>query len=372
VLADGPDDSAAQVCADTVVGDYHDYRALVAFARTCDVVTFDHEHVPLEHVERLMADGVVLRPGPEALPFVQDKLRMRERLRDLGVPIPGWAPVASVADVAGFARSHGWPVVAKAASGGYDGKGVWEVPSPDAAADLLRHTAAAGIRLYVEERVAFVRELAVQIARTADGQARAWPAVQTVQQDGVCTQVIAPAPGLDPALAADAEALGMRLAKELDVVGLLAVELFETGERERPLLVNELAMRPHNSGHWTIEGARTSQFEQHLRAVIGWPLGDTAPTAAVTVMANVLGGTGSEAGNLAARVPAVLAADPGAHLHLYGKPVRPGRKIGHVNVSSDDWRDAAERAARAAAVLRGRQPGAGAAGRSQDRSEEAT
>ncbi len=353
VLADSADDSAAQVCADTVVGDYRDYGQLSAFAAGCDVVTFDHEHVPLQHVDRLAASGVVLHPGPAALPFVQDKVRMRDRLRDLDMPVPAWQLVIGAEDVERFAAAHGWPVVVKAAAGGYDGKGVWVLPSPAPAADLLAHARDAGLRLYVEEHVGFARELAVQVARTADGRARAWPVVETVQEDGVCVRVIAPAPELSPALAEKATALALSLAKELDVVGLLAVELFETGDPARPLLVNELAMRPHNSGHWSIEGSCTSQFEQHLRAVLGWPLGDTSPTAPTTVMANVLGGSGPDAADLGTRLPAALAADPGLHVHLYGKVVRPGRKIGHVTVQSSDWRDASERAARAAAMLRG-------------------
>jgi 5-(carboxyamino)imidazole ribonucleotide synthase len=353
VLADTPDDSAALVCRDVMVGDYRDFDDLAAFSAGCDVVTFDHEHVPLRHVERLVDSGVVVRPGPQALPFVQDKIRMRVRLGELGIAVPDWTPVTSVSEISSFAALHGWPVVAKAVSGGYDGKGVWVLASEADASDVVSHAAGSGVSLYVEEHVGFVRELAALVARSANGELRGWPTVQTVQTGGICTEVIAPAPDLPASLDDSARALAARIATELDVVGLLAVELFETAGGG--LLVNELAMRPHNCGHWTIDGSPTSQFEQHLRAVLGWPLGDTGTLAPVTVMANLLGGSGPGAGaaELASRLPGVLGADPGAHLHLYGKGVRPGRKIGHVTVLGHDTAHTRDRAVRAVDVLRG-------------------
>ncbi len=358
VLADSATDSAAQVCPDVTIGDYRVYDDLAAFAAGCDVVTFDHEQVPLAHIERLVAAGVVVRPGPGSLPFVQDKIRMRERLGELGLPVPDWAVTRDVAEIVAFAGRHGWPIVAKAASGGYDGKGVWVLRSPAEAADVVGHAASAGLRLYVERHVDFARELAVLVARSDAGHEAAWPTVQTVQADGICVEVIAPAPDLDPVLEAEARALASTIARELGVVGLLAVELFETPDGE--LLVNELAMRPHNCGHWTIDGSVTSQFEQHIRAVLGWPLGDTSTLAPVTVMANLLGGdstanpsTGSPDADLAARIPAMLAGDSGAHLHLYGKAVRPGRKIGHVTVLGHDRHVTHARAVAAASLLRG-------------------
>jgi 5-(carboxyamino)imidazole ribonucleotide synthase len=344
VLADEPIDSAALVTASTTVGDYHDFDELSAFAATCDVVTFDHEHVPLAHVEKLTSSGIVVYPGAHALPYVQDKIRMRERLEQLGAPVPAWAPAETADDVEQFAAKHGWPVVAKAASGGYDGKGVWLLRSPDDATPLLAHH---DIRLFLEENVAFTRELAALVARTPSGKSTVWPIVETVQSDGICVEVVAPAPNLNADKARTAQQLALRIADELDVVGLLAVELFETSDG---IVVNELAMRPHNSGHWTIDGSTTSQFEQHLRAVLDWPLGDTAATAPVTVMANVLGGDDGNEG-LAKRVPDVLA-DPDVHLHLYGKGVRPGRKIGHVNICGDDVSTLRARANRAADHLR--------------------
>jgi 5-(carboxyamino)imidazole ribonucleotide synthase len=275
--------------------------------------------------------------------FAQDKGRMRERLAGLGAPVPRWRRVTSAADISDFAAEAGWPVVAKATRGGYDGRGVWVLADEEAAAELV----ATGTPLIVEERVALRRELAALVARSPFGQVAAYPVVETVQQDGICVEVIAPAPDLPEALALDAQQLAIDLAHELGVVGLLAVELFETANG---LLVNELAMRPHNSGHWTIEGARTSQFEQHLRAVLDYPMGSTTLTAPVVVMANVLGGpTGGI--SIDERVHHLFAEDPAVRVHLYGKSIRPGRKIGHVTVLGEELATVRARAARAARWL---------------------
>ncbi len=324
VLADRATDSAAQVCPDVRLGDYHNLDDLLAFAAGCDVVTFDHEHVPGEHLAALQAAGVPLAPGGAALRFTQDKLAMRQELTRLGVPCPRFAPVADVDDVTQFAREAGWPVVLKAVSGGYDGRGVWVCDDASAAAAVLAH----GIALLAEEYVPFQRELAALVARSPHRQGAAYPVVETVQRDGVCHEVLAPAPGLSAARAEDAQRLALQLADRLGVTGLLAVELFEGGGAG--LLVNELAMRPHNSGHWTIEGARTSQFEQHLRAVLDLPLGAPQPAAGQTVMVNVFGGQDPD---LYDKYIHVMAADPGVKVHMYGKAVRPGRKIGHVTVT---------------------------------------
>ena len=324
VLADSAADSAAQVCPDVQVGDYHNVADLLTFAAGCDVVTFDHEHVPGEHLVALEAAGVPLAPGPAALRFTQDKLAMREELTRLGVPCPRFAAVADVADVTRFADDGaGWPVVLKAVSGGYDGRGVWVCDDALAAGEVLAH----GVALLAEEYVPFRAELAALVARSPHRQGAAYPVVETVQRGGVCHEVLAPAPGLPAAVAEEAQRLALDIAGSLGVTGLLAVELFETGHG---LLVNELAMRPHNSGHWTIEGARTSQFEQHLRAVLDLPLGAPQPAAARTVMANVFGGQDPD---VYARYVHVMAADPGVKVHIYGKAVRPGRKIGHVTVT---------------------------------------
>ncbi|WP_434742949.1 5-(carboxyamino)imidazole ribonucleotide synthase [Micromonospora sp. SH-82] len=352
VLAQSPDDGAALVAADVQYGDHTDLTALRTFAKGCDVVTFDHEHVPTEHIGALAAEGVKLFPPADALVHAQDKQVMRERLGELGAPNPAWRPVADPADVIAFGDEQGWPVVLKAARGGYDGRGVWLVDDAAHATELVTTLLAGGTKLIVEEKVALRRELAVQVARSPFGQVAAYPVVETVQVDGICVEVLAPAPGLPEERAVAAQQLAIDLATALGVVGLLAVELFET---PTGLVVNELAMRPHNSGHWTIEGARTSQFEQHLRAVLDYPMGDTGLTAPVVVMANVLGG---EPGGITLdeRLHHLFAAEPGAKVHLYGKQVRPGRKIGHVTVLGDDLTDVRARAARAARWLTAGRP----------------
>ncbi|MBQ1061228.1 MULTISPECIES: 5-(carboxyamino)imidazole ribonucleotide synthase [Micromonospora] len=347
VLALAPDDGAALVAADVQYGDHTDLAALRTFAKGCDVVTFDHEHVPNEHIRALTDEGVKLFPPAEALVHAQDKRVMRERLGELGAPNPAWRPVESPADLIAFGEETGWPVVLKAARGGYDGRGVWMVDDAGAAGELAATLLAGGTPLLVEERVKLRRELAVQVARSPFGQVAAYPVVETVQRDGICVEVLAPAPDLPEEQAVAAQQLAIDLATALGVVGLLAVELFDTPSG---LVVNELAMRPHNSGHWTIEGARTSQFEQHLRAVLDYPMGDTSLTAPVVVMANVLGG---EPGGISIdeRLHHLFAAEPGAKVHLYGKQVRPGRKIGHVTVLGNDLEDVRARAARAARWL---------------------
>jgi 5-(carboxyamino)imidazole ribonucleotide synthase len=268
---------------------------------------------------------------------------MRARLAGLGVACPRSERAAGLDDVTAFAAGSGWPVVLKAVSGGYDGKGVWVCGGPGQAAETLARL--HGIDLIVEEHVAFERELAVLVARSPSGQAAVYPVVQTVQQDGICREVLAPAPGLAQAAALAAQRLGLAIAAGVGVTGMLAVELFET---PGGLLVNELAMRPHNSGHWTIEGARTSQFEQHLRAVLDLPLGAPTATARHTVMVNILGGDDPD---LYSRLAHVMAGDPGVKVHLYGKQVRPGRKVGHVTAVGDDIGELRDRAARAASYL---------------------
>ncbi|MFC6019424.1 5-(carboxyamino)imidazole ribonucleotide synthase [Plantactinospora solaniradicis] len=353
VLALGPEDGAALVASDVRYGQHTDLAALREFSAGCDVVTFDHEHVPTEHIRALAVDGVVVYPPAEALIFAQDKRAMRERLAALGAPVPRWRPVTEPDELVEFGTELGWPVVLKAARGGYDGRGVWVVSDPTEAAELVGTLRAAGTDLIAEERVALRRELAVQVARSPFGQVAAYPVVETVQSDGICVEVLAPAPRLPEEVALRAQQLAIDLATSLGVVGLLAVELFEvTGADGEPaLVVNELAMRPHNSGHWTIEGARTSQFEQHLRAVLDYPMGDTALTAPVVVMANVLGGPDGGM-SIDERLHHLFAEDPGVKVHLYGKQVRPGRKIGHVTVLGDDLEKVRARAVRAAWWLR--------------------
>jgi 5-(carboxyamino)imidazole ribonucleotide synthase len=345
LLAEGPGVSAAQVVADTRVGDYRDLATLRELADGCAVMTFDHEHVPTEHLHALQADGVACRPGPEALVHAQDKAVMRERLGKLGIPEPRYRPVSGMAEIENFAAEvGGWPVVLKATRGGYDGKGVWVVSSAEQAAPVVD----SGIGLLVEERVDFTRELAIMVARSPSGQCALYPVVESVQVDGICTEVVAPAPRLTEDLSAQAQDIALKVAGELDVVGVMAVELFET--RDGRVLVNELAMRPHNSGHWSIDGAVTSQFENHLRAVLDLPLGSPAARAPWTVMVNILGG---EVGDLYDGYPHVFARDPAMRVHLYGKEVRPGRKVGHVTAYGDDLDAVRARARHAAGWFRG-------------------
>ncbi|WP_395295923.1 5-(carboxyamino)imidazole ribonucleotide synthase [Kitasatospora hibisci] len=345
LLADTPQDSAAQVVSEVVLGDYRDLDTLRRFAAGCDVVTFDHEHVPTEHLRALEADGIAVRPGPDALVNAQDKGVMRARLDAIGVPCPRHRIVADPADVTAFAdEGSGYPVVLKTVRGGYDGKGVWVVDDEQQAqAPFL-----AGVPVLAEEKVDFVRELAANVVRSPSGQAVAYPVVESVQENGVCAEVTAPAPGLDPALSDEAQQLALRIAGELGITGHLAVELFQT--RDGRILVNELAMRPHNSGHWSQDGAVTSQFENHLRAVLDLPLGDPRPRAKWTVMVNVLGGDYPDMYHAFLHC---MARDPGLKIHMYGKDVKPGRKVGHVNVFGDDLDDVRERARHAAAYLRG-------------------
>ncbi|MCP9211262.1 5-(carboxyamino)imidazole ribonucleotide synthase [Streptomyces cucumeris] len=345
LLSDTPQDSAAQAVSDVVIGDYRDLDTLRAFAQGCAVVTFDHEHVPAEHLRALEADGVVIRPGVEALLHAQDKGVMRERLRAAGVPCPRHRIVTDPTDVVRFAEEgDGFPVVLKTVRGGYDGKGVWVVRNAEQAADPFR----AGVPVLAEEMVDFSRELAANVVRSPHGQAVAYPVVESIQVDGVCDTVIAPAPDLSGELSAQAQELALRIAAELGVIGHLAVELFET--RDGRLLVNELAMRPHNSGHWTQDGAVTSQFANHLRAVLDLPLGDPRPRAPWTVMTNVLGG---DFPDMYAAYLHCMARDPGLKIHMYGKDVKPGRKVGHVNTYGDDLADVRERGRHAADYLRG-------------------
>ncbi|MFJ5141512.1 5-(carboxyamino)imidazole ribonucleotide synthase [Streptomyces sp. NPDC088707] len=345
LLSDTPQDSAAQVVSEVVIGDYRDLATLRDFARGCDVITFDHEHVPTEHLRALEADGIPVRPGPDALVHAQDKGVMRAKLREIGAPCPRHRIVADPEDAAAFAAEvGGFPIILKTVRGGYDGKGVWFVRKPEDARDPF----LAGVPVLAEEKVDFARELAANIVRSPHGQAVAYPVVESRQVDGVCDTVIAPAPDLDGELAGQAQELALRIAKELGVVGHLAVELFETTDGR--ILVNELAMRPHNSGHWTQDGAVTSQFANHVRAVLDLPLGDPRPRATWTVMCNVLGG---DYPDMYSAYLHCMARDPQLKIHMYGKDVKPGRKVGHVNTYGDDLDDVLERARHAAGYLRG-------------------
>ncbi|QDQ91841.1 5-(carboxyamino)imidazole ribonucleotide synthase [Rhodococcus sp. WB9] len=354
VLSGTADEPAAQVSPDVVLGSHTDLDALRRAAVGSHALTFDHEHVPTEHLDMLVAEGVNVQPPPTALIYAQDKLAMRRKLAELGAPVPAYAEVTWAEDVVKFGAEHGWPVVIKAVRGGYDGRGVWITDDSDEAERIVTQQLDKGVSLIVEEKVEMRRELSAMVARSPFGQGATWPVVETVQRHGQCAVVLAPAPALPDSVAEAAEELALRIASELGVVGAMAVELFET--TDGALVVNELAMRPHNSGHWTMDGARTSQFEQHLRAVLDYPLGDTAPLAPITVMANVLGAPTAPEMSMDERVHHLFARMPDAKIHLYGKGEREDRKIGHVNIvggpgSIDDpeyvarVRERAERAA---------------------------
>lgn len=348
LLAEAPDASAAQVIADQIVGDYTDLGDLTAVAHGVEVITFDHEHVPGEHLRELMRHGHACRPGPDALQFAQDKAKMRQRLRELDIAMPRYAYITTRTELENFAAQvGGFPVIVKTARGGYDGKGVWNVSASDEISDLFALVESGEHAvLLAEERIDFRRELAVLVARRPSGELRSYPPVESVQVDGICTDVIAPAPDLADDIAEHGEQLACTIAAELDVTGVMAVELFQTHDDR--LLVNELAMRPHNTGHWTIDGSVTSQFENHLRAVLDEPLGPTAATAPVSVMVNILGG---QVTDLARQRAHALAAEPNVHIHLYGKQVRPGRKVGHVTACGHDLQLVRRSAQRAAAMM---------------------
>lgn len=358
VLAESPEVSAVAAVRTAPAGDYTDLDTLLRFAADVDVLTFDHEHVPTEHLRALQEQGVAVRPGPEALVHAQDKLVMRRAVEELGLPNPEWDEVHSAEELVAFGERVGWPVVLKTPRGGYDGKGVLVLDGPQAAstgtaAEWFAQCAEADSDegLLAEEAVAFSRELSAMVARRPSGETVAWPVVESIQVAGVCDEVLAPAPGLDPAVARAAQAAAVQLAEDLGVTGVMAVELFETPGTEAGFAVNELAMRPHNSGHWSMDGSVTGQFEQHLRAVLDWPLGATDVVAEAAVMKNFLGGDNQD---LFAAYPQALAAEPRAKVHTYGKSVRPGRKIGHVNVVGDahELGTLREIATHAASILR--------------------
>lgn len=345
VLAETADSSAA--AAVSMAGDYNLLSVVSDFAETVDVITFDHEHVPLEILERLEAAGTSVQPCSTALAFAQNKLQMRRQLSTLGLPMPTWAEITTAVELRQFIDSQGGVAILKTPNGGYDGKGVRVVRSADDAADWFENIADFGGSLLAEEKVNFVREIAQLSARSASGEFAAWPLVETRQIDGVCSVVIAPAPNLSAKALASAEAIAMTIAEALAVTGVLAVEMFETSDGR--MLINELAMRPHNSGHFSIEGSITSQFEQHLRAVAGLPLASTAAVADYAVMVNLLGV--DDQNTFVENFAVAQRLYPRCHLHSYGKSARKGRKMGHITVLGSDLDALIDEANAAAAVL---------------------
>ena len=345
VLAESEGMSAS--LAATQVGDYRDLDTVLAFAAGVDAVTFDHEHVPQDVLRALVESGVSVQPGPDALRYAQDKLIMRERLTELGVPVPEWAAVRSAAELGAFLRASGGAAVVKTPRGGYDGKGVRVVRDEHDADDWFAALPDGDSALLAEELVDFRRELAQSVARRPSGEIVAWPVVESIQRDGVCAEVIAPAPGAALRASAVASDIAYAVAEGVGVTGVLAVELFET--QDDRLLVNELAMRPHNTGHWSMDGSTTSQFEQHLRAVLDLPLGATGVREPWSVMVNVLGGPTE--GGLDDRYPLVFADQPAVKVHNYGKEPRPGRKVGHVTAVGADLDEVVYQARAAAAFF---------------------
>ena len=317
LFAQDKDDSAAQIC-DHEVGDFRNLKEVLKFARDCDVITFEHELVPLSVIKGLEAEGIRVYPPSSAFIYSQDKAEMRKVLSDL--PSPAWQLVTDEEKVLKF------PVIAKAVSGGYDGRGVWKILNRD----MLDEIISINPKLLIEELIEFDFEIAVMVARSPHGQANTWAPTQTIQVDGICTRTVTPAPTLSPELSQKASALALTIAERVGLVGVMAVELFVKGEE---LFINELAMRPHNSGQWTIEGSVTSQFEQHLRAILDLPLGDPAMTATYAVMGNILGG---EKQDMYRPYLHLMARNPELKVHQYMKDVRPGRKIGHVNAVGED------------------------------------
>ena len=316
LFAQDKSDSAAQIC-DHVVGDFRNLKEVLNFARECDVITFEHELVPLSVIKGLEAEGIRVYPPSSAFIYSQNKAEMRKVLSDL--PSPQWQLIADEEEITSF------PVIAKAISGGYDGRGVWKISDRD----LLKDIIAIHPQLLIEELVEFDSEIAVMVARSPHGQASTWAPTQTIQENGICTRTVTPA-AVSSEVSEKASALALAIAERVGLVGVMAVEMFVKGDQ---LFINELAMRPHNSGHWTIEGSVTSQFEQHLRAILDLPLGDPSMTASFAVMGNILGGDKSD---MYRPYLHLMARNPELKVHQYMKEVRPGRKIGHVNAVGED------------------------------------
>lgn len=350
LLSDTADGSAAQVVSDVTVGDHQDPATVAEFASGCDVITFDHEHVPPTILSDLESRGIAVRPGPDALIHAQDKAVMRRRLTAFGAPCPHHRIVADADELKNFADRVGWPVIVKTTRGGYDGKGVFKLDDAAQADNLFAQDsqAANGAELLAEEHVAFSRELSALVTRSPSGQAVAYPVSETVQRDGICVQTVTPAPGMSEDQAVRCQQLALSIAAELGVTGMLAVELMERPNGD--VVVNELAMRPHNTGHWSIDNAHTSQFENHLRAVLDLPLGAPQVRDPWAVMTNVLGGSVTD---LPAALLHCFARDRTLGVQLYGKQVKPGRKVGHVTTYGDDLGQVRSRSEHAADYLMG-------------------
>lgn len=381
VLVESSQGSAALANPHILVGLPNDPKAVEDLIEGADVVTFEHEHIPQEFIS-FIEGKVEAQPHFPALFYAQDKLLMRERLRALNISCPQWMRINDVGDLLKCGKELGYPFIVKAPRGGYDGHGVLIIrseehalaaahpkPALEEAQEILGGgTSAKGADpsivlrwlekgpILAEEMVSFYDELSIQVARRPSGETKTWEVVRSEQTDGVCSIVTAPAPDLSEKDAQHAKDMACRIAQSLDVTGVLAVELFrvrhseEDGSTHDELLVNELAMRPHNSGHWSIEGSVTSQFEQHIRAVLDLPLGDTSMTFPHVVMVNLIGSELTDPTD--AFLPAMNYA-PAAKIHLYGKEVRPNRKLGHVTMCGSNLEDARQKAYGAMCLLAG-------------------
>ncbi|MEP6625121.1 MAG: 5-(carboxyamino)imidazole ribonucleotide synthase [Acidimicrobiia bacterium] len=330
-------DATARAVSDLTVGALDDVAAARAAARGSEIVTFEWEGVPASTTRALAADGWVVRPGTDALEVSQDRIREKATFAALGIPVAPHAPVSSRTELVEAVATFGVPTILKTCRGGYDGKGQAVIESADDVGTAWDALGPAGT-LVLESRIAFDREMSIVAVRAADGEVRTWPLVENHHRGGILRTSIAPAPAITPTLQAQADEYARVLLDHFDYVGVLTVELFQVGDT---LIANEMAPRVHNSGHWTIEGAATSQFENHVRAVLGWPLGSTEVTAP-SVMINCIG---------ALPAPEVLLGLPGVHLHNYAKALRPGRKVGHITVTGPDPATLAERTASVRAVL---------------------
>ena len=340
VLCDDPFAPAVRAGARHLPGRPDRFADLVRLAASVDVVTVDHEQTPAASLDRLAGLGHVVAPGALAARLGQDKAEVRSMLGAEGIPVAPWTCTADAGEVAAFGALHGWPLVVKRRCGGDDGRGVWIVEDVSAARDVIEEVG----EVVVEPRLAFTHELSVLVVRSTRGEVAAYPTLETVQRHGQCDEVFVPALVAAP-LAVQARALAVRVAHRVGLVGVMAVELFVVDDR---LLLNELAVRPHNSGHLTVEACATSQFENHVRAVLGLPLGATNLRVPAACMVNVVGS--ADGGDPLRRLDAGLAV-PGASVHRYGKVPRPRRKLGHITATGDDVAEARARAKRARAAL---------------------
>lgn len=343
VMEKEPGSPAARVAAREVVGSWLDFEALASLAEGALAVTLENEFVDVAALEWLEANGVPVFPTSHTLALIQDKYEQKRFMHDAGAPVVDFAPVTSVADVERAGAEWGWPLALKGRRDSYDGYGNATVRDSGDIATAFARLGHPERGLYVERWAPFTRELAVMVARGRDGEVAVYPVVETVQRDHICHIVRAPAPGA-AAVIERAASIARRAVEAIDGVGVFGVELFELPDGG--ILFNEIAPRPHNSGHYTIEGCVTSQFENHVRAVLGLPLGSTAMTTPAAVMVNTLG---VHSGPAVAWGMARALAIPGAHVHVYGKLAsRAGRKMGHVTALGASIADA-EATARAAA-----------------------